>query len=59
MHTGQLGTLEQVVNFFDYGGDRALYPGTSEIHALHLTALERSDLAALLRALDGAHGDGG
>lgn len=53
MHTGQLRTIEQVVAFFDRGGDRQGFEGTSEIHALHLDERERADLAAFLRALDG------
>ncbi len=59
MHTGQLGTLERVVNFFDYGGDPALYPGTSEIHSLGLIPREKSDLVAFLRALGEPSPDGG
>jgi cytochrome c peroxidase len=54
LHTGQLGTLEQVLAFFDRGGDGAgPYPGTSEIGPLSLTDVEKADLAAFLRALDG------
>lgn len=59
MHTGQLGTLEGVVNFFDYGGDPPLYPGTNEIHALGLTEREQTDLVAFLRALGEPSPDGG
>ncbi len=59
MHTGQLGSLERVVSFFDYGGDPALYPGTSEIHALGLSAREKSDIVAFLRALGEPSADGG
>lgn len=54
MHTGQLRTLEQVVAFFHRGGDRSGYPGRSEIAPLHLTPREQADLAAFLRALEGA-----
>jgi cytochrome c peroxidase len=53
LHTGQLNTLEQVVTFFDRGGDMTGYPGTNELHPLQLTIKERADLAAFLRALDG------
>ena len=52
MHDGSLPTLERVVEFYD-GGGRAnpnLDPG---IHPLHLTATEKSDLLAFLRALGG------
>ena len=38
MHTAQMTALDQVVAFFDRGGDRVGgYPGTSEIAALGLT----------------------
>ena len=54
LHTGQLATLEQVLAFFDRGGDGAgHYPGTSEIGPLSLSDAEKADLAAFLRALDG------
>ena len=54
MHTGQLGTLGDVVAFFSQGGDPpGRYPGTSELASLGLTALEQSDLVAFLEALTG------
>lgn len=53
MHTGQLTSLEQVVRFFDRGGDELGFPGTSEIHALDLDESERADLVAFLGALGG------
>ncbi len=53
MHTGQLTSLEDVVAFFDSGGHPAGYPGKSELLPLQLSALERADLVAFLRALDG------
>lgn len=53
MHTAQLRTIEDAIAFFDAGGHPAGYPGTREIKPLGLTAQERSDLAAFLRALDG------
>ena len=54
MHTAQMSGLDQVVAFFDRGGDRAGgYPGTSELTALGLTELERADLVAFMGALDG------
>jgi len=54
MHTGQIGTLGDVIAFFDQGGDPGgAYPGTSEIHALGLSSTEESDLVAFLQALDG------
>jgi cytochrome c peroxidase len=53
MHTGQMKTLDDVVAFFDQGGHPGLYFGTKEVTALSLTELERSDLVAFLKALDG------
>jgi cytochrome c peroxidase len=53
MHTGQLGSLTDVVTFFSAGGDETGYPGTSEIHPLGLTALQQSDLVAFLESLLG------
>jgi cytochrome c peroxidase len=53
MHTGQIGSLADVVTFFDEGGNPTGYPGTSEIVALGLTALDESDLVAFLEALTG------
>ncbi len=53
MHTGQLKTLESVVSFFDRGGDEAGYEGVNELKPLELSARERSDLVAFLKALDG------
>lgn len=59
MHTGQLGTLADVVSFFDRGGDPTLYPGTSEIHPLGLSDLEEQDLVQFLMALGDPPPDGG
>jgi cytochrome c peroxidase len=53
MHTGQIQTLAQVVEFFNGGGVYTGYPGKSEIHALNLTALQQSDLVAFLESLTG------
>jgi hypothetical protein len=53
MHTGQLATLDQVVAFFDRGGDRGGYPGVSEIAPLGLGEGERADLVAFIGALQG------
>ncbi|MBX7098529.1 MAG: hypothetical protein K1X89_12530 [Myxococcaceae bacterium] len=53
MHTGQLRTITQVIDFFDRGGDPGGYPGTNELHALGLSERERSDLAAFLQTLEG------
>jgi cytochrome c peroxidase len=54
MHTAQMSGLDQVVAFFDRGGDRVGgYPGTSEIAPLGLTDLGRADLVAFLQTLQG------
>ena len=54
MHTGQLTELDQVVTFFDRGGDSAgHYPGTNELTRLGLSARERADLVAFLGSLSG------
>jgi cytochrome c peroxidase len=53
MHTGQLGTLAQVVSFFNQGGSGQGYPGTAEIHPLALTSQNQSDLVAFMQALTG------
>ena len=54
MHAGQLATLEDVVAFYDRGGDTPS-AGTKEaaIKRLSLTSLERADLVAFLRTLSG------
>jgi cytochrome c peroxidase len=53
MHTGQHRTLDDVVAFFNRGGDGAGYPGTNELKALGLSVSERADLVAFLKALNG------
>jgi cytochrome c peroxidase len=54
MHTAQLATLDQVVAFFDRGGDPAgHYPGTNELEPLGLSDRERADLVAFMGALAG------
>jgi|SRR5579859_3915514 len=53
MHTGQQRTLDDVVAFFNRGGDAAGYPGTNELKSLGLSLAERNDLVAFLKALDG------
>jgi cytochrome c peroxidase len=57
MHTGQLGTLAAVVDFFNNGGGAIGYPGTDEIHALGLSGLDESDLVAFLESLSGPGAD--
>jgi cytochrome c peroxidase len=53
MHTGHFVTLDQVVQFFDRGGDSFGFPGQSELEPLALSERERADLVAFLRALSG------
>lgn len=53
MHTGQLRSLEDVVAFFNRGGNKDGYLGSSELFPLGLDSTERRALVAFLRALDG------
>jgi cytochrome c peroxidase len=53
MHTGQLRTLDDVVSFFDRGGDGYGFPGQNELAPLGLSDGERHDLVAFLATLDG------
>jgi cytochrome c peroxidase len=56
MHTGQFRSLEDVVIFFNKGGnpeDAHMFPGHSENVPRNLTDEERAQLVAFLRALDG------
>jgi cytochrome c peroxidase len=52
-HTAQTKSLAAVVEYFDQGGDPSGFLGTSEIAPLHFTALQKQDLLAFLKALDG------
>jgi cytochrome c peroxidase len=58
MHTGHVMSLEDVVDFFDRGGDHFGFPGASELSPLALTPRERADLVAFLKTLSGAGPDG-
>jgi cytochrome c peroxidase len=53
LHTAQLSSLDQVVSFFDRGGDVSGFPGKSELTPLGLSEQERSDLVAFLGTLTG------
>ena len=53
MHTGEYRSLEDVVLFFNRGGDTQGFLGVSENHPRDLTPEERGQLVAFLRALDG------
>lgn len=52
MHDGSEKTLEEVVAFYDKGGEKNPYLD-GRIHPLGLTAAERSDIVAFLNALNG------
>ncbi len=53
MHTAQLHTLIQVVQFFNQAGDGPGLLGTNELTPLGLSTDEEQDLVAFLAALDG------
>jgi cytochrome c peroxidase len=54
MHSGLLHSLEEVVAFFNRGGDPAgTYVGNGVVAPLGLTEQEETDIVAFLRALDG------
>jgi cytochrome c peroxidase len=53
MHDGSMATLEDVIEYYDRGGNRN--PNLdSELHPLHLTAEEKRNIVAFLRSLTGA-----
>ena len=56
MHSGQLATLSDVVNFYDQGGGAVVDGGTRDplMMPLALTPEEKTDLGAFLQTLDGA-----
>lgn len=58
MHDGSLETLEDVVAFYDRGGDPGGFPGERDgfMEPLTLTDDERSALVAFLASLTGEHG---
>jgi len=55
MRDGQLATLDDVVDFYDRGGDPAdeNNVGPREIHPLHLSHQEKKDLVEFLKTLTG------
>jgi cytochrome c peroxidase len=54
MHTAHITSLEQVVAFFDRGGDPpGGYPGRNELERIGLDAREQADLVAFLATLEG------
>ncbi len=52
MHDGSLATLEDVIDYYDRGGNRNPYLDT-ELRPLRLTKQEKESLLVFLRALDG------
>jgi len=57
MHDGSIATLEDVVEYYDRGGN--VNPGLDEdLHPLHLLAEERRALVAFLRSLSGTIREG-
>jgi cytochrome c peroxidase len=55
MHNGSLATLEEVVEFYDRGGDESGFSGMKDplMVRLNLTTAEKADLVEFLRALTG------
>jgi cytochrome c peroxidase len=53
MHTAQVRTLAEVVDFFNKGGDGPGLGGKNELTALNLSADEEQDLVNFLEALSG------
>lgn len=53
MHTAQLRALNEVAAFFNRGGDKFGFPGTSELTPLGLSEREEADLVAFLESLTG------
>jgi len=56
MHTGQMPTLRDVIDFYNHGGDaEGTFIGSKDllIHPLHLTSQEKQDLIAFLETLTG------
>ncbi len=56
MHDGSLATLEQVVDYYDRGGEGAGLD--AHMRPLHLTAAEKHDIVAYLGALNGVLREG-
>jgi cytochrome c peroxidase len=55
MHDGSIATLEDVIDYYDRGGNRN--PGLDpEIRPLHLSSAERQNLIAFLHCLNGGTG---
>ncbi|MFQ5767004.1 MAG: cytochrome-c peroxidase [Acidobacteriota bacterium] len=52
MHDGSLATMEEVIDWYDRGGEPNPWLD-AQMRPLHLTPQEESDLLALLKSLDG------
>jgi cytochrome c peroxidase len=57
MHDGSLATLEEVIEFYDRGGNANPYRD-AELRPLHLSSEEKQALGAFLRVLNGTVSDG-
>jgi cytochrome c peroxidase len=55
MRDGQMKTLDDVIDFYDRGGDPegTYVGGPKDIHPLHLSSNEKKDLKAFLKTLTG------
>jgi cytochrome c peroxidase len=52
MHDGSIATLEDLIEYYDRGGNRN--PGLDpELRPLHLSATEKQNIVAFLRCLNG------
>ena len=58
MHDGSIATLEEVVDFYDRGGNDNPFRDR-ELRPLRLTEEEKRALVAFLRSLSGTVSDGG
>ena len=54
MHDGSLGTLEEVIDYYDRGGDVKRPSLSGDVRRLKLTVEEKRDLTAFLRTLTSA-----
>lgn len=59
MHTGSLETLEDVIEFYNRGGDDSGFSGTKDarMKPLNLSSAERADLVEFLKSLTGEYPD--
>ena len=57
MHDGSIATLDEIVEFYDRGGNDNPFRDR-ELRALTLTAEERTALVAFLKSLSGQISDG-